>query len=564
MQTSTTRIETPRDNHAEIVLRGTPVCPGIGIGRGYAVDREQSVDAVDIAPERIAEEQDRYTAAVKTAIARLQAHIAAEHGGDVPEAEAVLEVHQAILGDESFHNQVRSRMVSDRKNAEWCLWQEASRVIEQFSAMRDPYFSARSEDIRDMADNLIGVLSGNGNESVSQSEREQVFVSRHMLSSDAMHADRSHAHGFVSESRALVSHAAILLKGFDIPAVAGIEGLAAVSHDGDTIIVDGTDGLVIINPTARTAEAYRGRKDASESLSGTAASITCTTADGGEIVLRANIENPGQVKLMLAHGLDGIGLFRTEFLVSPEGGIPSEEEQYRVYRDVIEQAAGRRVTIRTFDIGGDKSMGLSCICTGHNPSLGLRGIRRHLLDRPDELRTQLRAILRAAVGGDVGILIPMVTTVDDIVAAKRHIVAVSEALRAAGTAFSPEVLVGSMIETPAAAAMTGAILSEVDFVSVGTNDLLQYFMAADRDNERVLHYQDGASPAFLWLMEHIIKQARNSGREADVTVCGEVATDTRALPHLLRLGYRSFSVSPVSATLFRGVCTQFHHERRKE
>ena len=281
------------------------------------------------------------------------------------------------------------------------------------------------------------------------------------------------------------------------------------------------------------------------------------TADGTKIVLKANIENPDQVGLVLAHGLEGIGLFRTEFLISAEGRVPTEEQQYTAYRRVIEKAAGFSVVIRTFDIGGDKGMGLSDRCTGRNPALGLRGIRRHLMDRPEELRTQLRAILRAALGANVGILIPMVTTLDDVTAAKGHLADVRKALRQAGVAFSGEIAFGAMIETPAAAATVHDILGKVDFISVGTNDLLQYFMAADRDNERVIQYNDATSPAFLWLMEHVIRQAQNIGREADVTVCGEVASDRRVLPHLLRMGYRSFSVSPVSSAIIRGVCAEF-------
>lgn len=545
-----------RDRRGEVVLQGTPICPGVGIGRVHVVDPALSVTPTELAPQQVRAEKERYTTTVNATKHGLREHVATAHGNLPPETKAILGVHEVVLNDESFHDQVRKRIATERKCAEWSLWQEAADLISQFNAMRDPYFAARGEDVRDMAHNLIGVLSGGKSKADRRAEKGQIFASRHLHSSDAMLAQRSWSAGFASESRALVSHAAILLKGFMIPSVGGIKGLTDHAQEGDRLIVDGTNGVVIVRPSPATLEKHRSHKEAAERLE--KADITgCIAADGTRIVLKANIENSEQVKLMLAHGLDGIGLFRTEFLISAEGRVPTEEAQYTAYRHVIEKAVGVPVVIRTFDIGGDKSMGLSDRCTGRNPSLGLRGIRRHLMDRPEELRTQLRAILRAALGANVGILIPMVTTLDDVTAAKDHLADVRKKLRRAGVAFSRETDFGAMIETPAAAATVHGILGEVDFISVGTNDLLQYFMAADRDNERVIQYNDAASPAFLWLMEHIIRQAQNTGREADVTVCGEVASDRRVLPHLLRMGYQSFSISPISTTLFRSICAEF-------
>ena len=537
----------------EVVLLGVSICPGIGIGRVHMIDPDVPINSADITLEQIGAEKERYTAAVNTTKHHLREHVATVHGDATPETKAILDVHEAVLKDESFHDQVRKRIAADRKSAEWSLWQEANDLVSRFDAMRDPYFVARGEDVRDMAHNLMGVLSGGKIRGDRRVEKGRVFASRHLHSSDAMLANRSGSVGFVSESRALVSHAAILLKGFGIPSVAGIKGLTDHVEEGDSLIVDGTDGVVIVRPQSATLAKYRSRKKTAERIEEITPPI-CIASDGARILLKANIENPEQVELMIAHGLDGIGLFRTEFLISAEGGVPDEEEQFAVYRRVIEQAGGASVVIRTFDIGGDKSMGLADRCGGRNPSLGLRGIRRHLVTRPDELRTQLRAILRAAQGADVGALVPMVTTVEDIVATRRHLDSVKEEMCEAGIAYSADVSIGAMIETPAAAALTGAILSEVDFVSVGTNDLLQYFMAADRDNESVIQYQDAASPAFLWILEHIITEARKLGREMDVTVCGEVATEARMLPHLLRMGYRAFSIPPASATVFRVAC----------
>ena len=552
-----------QDTQNEVVLQGVSICPGIGLGPAYVVDPALSVLPTELASQQVRAEKKRYTDAVNTTKHHLREHVATVHGDETPETQAILHVHEAILGDDSFHDQVRKRIATDQKNAEWCLWQEAAELISRFSAMRDPYFEARGEDVRDMAHNLMGVLSGGKIKGDRRVEKGRVFASRHLHSSDAMLANRSGSVGFASESRALVSHAAILLKGFGIPCVAGIKGLTDHLREGDSLLVDGTNGVVIVRPIPATLADYRSRKKTVEHFEKTTPS-PCIASDGARIVLKANIENPEQVALMIAHGLDGVGLFRTEFMISAEGGVPAEEEQLATYRQVIEQAAGAPVVIRTFDVGGDKSMGVSDRCGGRNPSLGLRGIRRHLAARPDELQTQLRAILRAAGGADVGILIPMVTTVEDIVATKRHLDSVKEEMRETGIAYSSAVAIGAMIETPAAAALTGAILSEVDFVSVGTNDLLQYFMAADRDNESVIQYQDAANPAFLWLLEHIITEARKAGREMNVTVCGEVATDARMLPHLLKMGYRVFSIPPVSATIVRDACAEYVTKETKE
>jgi len=472
-----------RDCRGEVVLQGTSICPGMGIGRVHVVDPALSVTPTELAPHQVRAEQERYTATVEAAGRGLREHVTTVHGDVTPETKAILDVHEAVLNDESFHDRVRQSIATNHKNAEWCLWQEASALISQFAAMRDPYFGARGEDVRDMAYNLLGVLTAGTSKADRRTEKGWGFASRHLHSSDAMLAHRSESAGFASESHALVSHAAILLKGFGIPSVGGLKGLVDNLREGDRLIIDGTDGVVVVRPAPETLEKYRARMRAARHFE-KAEPARCRAVDGTEVEIKANIENPDQVSLMHVHGLNGIGLFRTEFLILEDGRIPSEEEQLSVYRSVIKGAEGRPVIVRTFDIGGDKLMGFLSECAGRNPSLGVRGIRRHLVERPDELRTQVRAILRAATDANVGILIPMVTTVEDIIAAKQHVDAVRNELCEAGVAFSLDTRLGAMIEIPAAAALTAEILSEVDFVSVGTNDLLQYFMAADRVCQR--------------------------------------------------------------------------------
>jgi phosphotransferase system enzyme I (PtsI) len=540
----------------EVRLQGVSICPGIGVGRVHLLDLDIPIPQDEIDFSRVASEQDRYSRAVETARRQLPEHMATVHGSDRSEAEAIYEVHQAILSDEAFHDKVRNRIADERKSAEYCLEQEAIALISVFDGMKDPYFKARGEDIRDMAYNLLAVLSNRTDEAHRRIGRQNIVLSRHLRPSHAAMAHRGDACGFVSESRALSSHAAILLKGFAIPSVGGVPGLLGVARDGDMILVDGSTGLVVVRPSAATENEYQARRRFAEASFALADVTPCFTSDGSRISLKANIENSEQVKLMLAYGLDGIGLFRTEFAIPANGHMPTEDEQGEIYGRVFEQAAGRFIAFRTFDIGADKTMGLEDAWEGSNPALGVRGIRRHVLNDTDELRTQLRAILRAADGRKLGILFPMVTTVNDVKRAKSILAESAGQLGSQGAKLPQRLHRGAMIEVPAAAIAVQAILAEVDFISLGTNDLLQYFMAADRNNERVLSYSDPTNPAFLWLLRHVIDQAAELGREADVTVCGEIASDSRILPHLIRLGYRSFSVAPVTASMVREICAR--------
>lgn len=541
----------------DIILKGVSICPGIGIGRVHILESDMTIPERDIQENEVEDELNRYNDAVETAKHYLDEHIKTEHSGFSLNDRAIFNIHEMMLMDNFFHEKVHKRIRDEQKNAEWCLNQETIKMLSHLDLTRDSYFHARGEDIRDMAKNLLGILLSTEESADWRIGEDSILLTHYLHPSDVIMAHRYKSKGFASESNALVSHAAILIKGFGIPSVAGLRNLIDNAHQGDTIIIDGTNGLVIVRPSSGKIEEYQNLIEETAVPVAKREIVRCLTADGHDIDLKANIENPEQVEMMLNQGLNGIGLFRTEFFISTVSAMPSEEEQYKTYRYVIEKANGRPVTIRTFDIGGDKQIGVLSKCTGRNPSLGVRGIRRHLTERIEEFRTQLRAILRAAAGNNVRILIPMVTTVDDIIQVKEHLSHVSSDLSRTDEAFSKDILLGAMIETPAAAVAVDEILSEVDFISLGTNDLLQYFMAADRDNERVIHYNDASNPIFLKLLDSIIKEARKLGRERNVTICGETASDERVIPKLLFLGYRSFSISPSCAPLFRDVCAHF-------
>jgi len=551
-----TRLETGN----EINLRGTTICPGIGIGQVRVLDREFIVPRNEILASQVQSEQKSYSEAVKTVSDHLHEHIEEAHAGSSLSSSLILKSHQAMLTDEQFHKAVLSRISTEYKNAAWALEVEGEQIIAELEASRSPYLMSRAEDIRDLVASIVDALSPRPEtykKALRQNGESEVLISDNLFPSSVMEARRFHSVAFATESAALSSHAAILLKSFGIPAIGGVRGLRESAVDGDQVIVDAVNSVVIIRPEPDTVKKYIELKRQFEIPEELPASppIGGRTKDGANVRLMANINNPDQIQLVLRNRLEGVGLLRTEFLVLQADTIPTEEEQYEIYRHVF-TAVGRRVVIRTFDIGGDKQIANLHYCTGQNPALGVRGVRRHLLRYLEELRTQLRAILRAAVGCQVDILLPMVTTVDDIRQVKHISEDIKEELREEGNPFSDEVRLGAMIEVPAAAIGISEILAEVDFVSVGTNDLLQYFVAADRDNEAVLGYEDFENKAFLWLLGFIIERAAELGQEKNVTICGEGASHPELVPLLLSLGFRSLSITPTSAQSVRNVIKQ--------
>ncbi len=539
----------------EVELRGTTICPGIGIGRARVLDRELVVLRSKIPADQVEAEKQRYSQAVQLVSDHLREHIKEDHSDSSLTASLILKSHRTMLIDEQFHDAVRSRIVTESKNAAWALELEARKIIAQLEASRSPYLASRAEDVRDLVSSIVYALSSTPQtykKALSQKKESQVLISGNLYPSWAIEARRFRSVAFATESNALSSHAAILLKGFGIPTVGGVSGLREHLVDGDEVIVDAVRGVVILRPrpeTVREFAALKRKFELPEELL-PLPPIGGKTKDNIPVRLMANIDNPDQIQLVRRHRLEGVGLFRTEFSVLQSNAFPAEEEQYAIYRHVF-TAAGRRVVIRTFDIGGDKQIAGLDYCTGQNPALGVRGVRRHLLLHPDELRAQLRAILRAAVGCQVDILLPMVTTVDDIRGVRKIFEGVKEELRREGSAFSDEVRLGAMIEVPAAAIGVSEILNEVDFINIGTNDLLQYFVAADRDNEAVLGYEDFKNKAFLWLLRFVVERASELGKESKVTVCGEIASNPHVVPLLVGLGFRSLSITPTSAQSVR-------------
>jgi len=535
----------------EVTLRGETICPGIAIGPAFLLEPEFLVTKRPISSDQVGREQDRYTEAVRLVQEQFADRVRVIQDTTLPEAAAIFSAFEAMLSDSEFIKSVLDRISTQSVNAEWALEEEAEELIRLFDAMVDPYLQARAEDVRELVDGILRALGRAPNTQAATyvaPEKGQVLVSGHLFPRAAMQAQHVGAAAFATESTALFAHAAILLKGFRIPSVGGIVGLDSAVFEGDTIIVNADEATVVIRPTPDTVKEHLARSGEGRLPLEVRPEEGWVTRDGTQVHLFANSESPDQLDFAYLSGLEGVGLFRTEFIALTRGSIPTEDEQYEVYREVVQASSGKRICIRTFDIGADKQSPTLYRNVALNPAMGTRGIRRHLKTDLNEFKTQVRAILRAAARGDaeVGILLPVVTTVGDVKLARHHIETVKKELSASRTPYSSDTKLGVMIEVPAAAIAIKEMLDEADFVSVGTNDLLQHFMAADRDNEEVLEYNDFEHPAFLWLMRHIIDEAAGVGRVEDVTVCGEAASRGNLVMTMLRLGYRAFSIAPVA------------------
>jgi phosphotransferase system enzyme I (PtsI) len=540
----------------EKVLAGRIICPGLATGAASILVRDLRVTHTRIDAARRVAELKRYDQALRLARDHLHEHVSSAHRDAGLEARKILDLHELILADEQFHESVRKRVAEQLLHPEWALVEEAELLNSRLERSGDPYLQARAEDIWDMVQNLLAALrlpSSSYAAQMAESVENRILVSRSLFLSEVMKAKNGGACGAVTASCALSSHAAILLRGFNIPSLGAVEGLEQAVSAGEQLILDALQGRLVVCPSQNTKKAYlaAGQKEADRRHRAPTAPSETRTQDGTPVRLLANIDNPNQVELLLQNGLEGIGLFRTEFLLLGAERVPGEEEQYRLYRQVLEAMEGRPVGMRTFDLGADKRIPYLERCLGQNPSLGIRGIRRHLLRRPEELDTQLRALLRAAEGAKLDILIPMVTTREEILWVRKLLTGIRGELAASGIPCCDSPRLGAMIEVPAAAFAVESILSAVDFISLGTNDLIQYFTAADRDNEAVQRYGDLRNEAVLFMLRHVAQRAASVGRMADVSICGEAASMPENVALFLQLGYRSLSISPVMAESIR-------------
>ncbi|PIM50604.1 phosphoenolpyruvate--protein phosphotransferase [Roseateles chitinivorans] len=539
---------------------GIPVSRGVAIGRAVLVASSR----VDVAHYFIgaADAEQEYARLVRgrDAVTRELQDLKAELPEDAPhELDALLDVHLLLLNDEALVDAARDWIVDRHYNAEWALSAQLEVLARQFDEMEDDYLRERKADLEQVVERVLAALAAEQNESPSGAsavvardfagEDPLLLVAADIAPADMIQFKRSVFQGFITDIGGKTSHTAIVARSMAIPAVVGTREASRLIRQDDWVIIDGDAGTVIVNPSPIVLEEYRFRQRQAELENARLARLRHTpaiTMDGQRIELHANIELPGDTVAALASGATGVGLFRSEFLfMNREGDLPSEEEQFAAYKSAVEAMAGLPVTIRTVDIGADKPldrMSVNELRHEHvlNPAMGLRAIRWSLAE-PSMFRQQLRAIYRASAFGKVKLLVPMVAHLGEIRQIQETIKRVKGQLDETGQAYG-EVLLGVMVEVPAAAIMLPQLLKHVDFVSIGTNDLIQYTLAIDRADEAVAHLYDPWHPAVLNLLASSIAQARAAGKE--VSVCGEMAGDAAFTDLLLAMGLTCFSMHP--------------------
>ena len=530
-------------------LNGVGVSSGIAIGRAQLISHATlEVAHYTIPASKVDAEIARFSNAVKEVQKELEGLHAAMTSGDVPgEFGAFLDVHWMILTDPTLSEAPKKIILEQRCNAEWALTQQMSVLVDQFDQIEDSYLRERKADIVQVCERVLKRLMGKPGSLPSPVAEEQTILVAHDLSpADVMQFKHHHYGAFLTDVGGVTSHTAIVARSLNVPAVVATHNARALIRDSEMLIVDGDSGVVIINPDRAVLAEYRLKQSEIElsrqklkRLRGKPAE----TIDGVHVELFANIELPEDLAQTVENGATGVGLFRSEFLFLNREGLPSEDEQFEAYRAVAEGMEGQPVTIRTFDLGADKQIagydGLARVAP--NPALGLRAVR-FCLAEPRMFLTQLRAILRASHYGKVRILVPMLASSNEIDQTLAAIAQAKESLKDQDVPFDAAIQVGGMIEVPAAVIAMDAFLSRLDFLSVGTNDLIQYTLAVDRADEAVAHLYNPLHPAVVRLLAQAITAANKAGKA--IAVCGEMAGEVDLTRLLLGLGLRNFSMHP--------------------
>ncbi len=528
-------------------LHGLGVSGGIAIGYAQLMSHATlEVAQLTISPRMVEKEVARLQAAIGAVHSELE-ELRQETANTAPELQAFVDIHALLLADPEL-SEVPLTIIRERRcNAEWAMVQQMEALVEQFDAIEDPYLRERRADVRQVVERVIKELMGRpGRQSMKSAkgmrEEDQIIVAHDLSPADVITFKEHRFASFITDVGGATSHTAILSRSMAIPAIVGLRDARSVIRDNELVIIDGTRGVVIVNPDPRVLEEYRLRKSEREierSKLKRLKTAESETLDGVKIELLANIELPEDVDAALEAGAQGVGLFRTEFLFLNRGDMPDEDEQFEAYRKVLKGMDGRPVTIRTFDLGADKALDTSRHST--NPALGRRAIRLSLSE-PKMFQVQLRALLRASRYGRLKILVPMLAHASEIDATLAALAQAKASLREKKIPFDEAVAIGGMIEIPAAALAINMFLKRLDFLSIGTNDLIQYTLAIDRADEEVSHLYDPLHPAVTMLMAHTLASGEKAG--VPVSVCGELAGDSSLTRLLLGMGLRQFSMHP--------------------
>lgn len=525
-----------------VVYEGKAVFEGVAIGKLSVYKKnEETVKREKV--EDVEAEIARYAEAREAAVEQLQA-LYEKAVKEVGEASAeIFEAHQMMVEDEDFIEAAESIIRGQSVNAEFAVAETGDNFKKMFEEMEDEYFRGRAADIKDISERIIRILQGNGNAGI-ESDEPAIIVADDLAPSETVQMDKDKILSFVTVHGSANSHTSILAKTMNIPAIIGCSIPLTDEVDGKQAIVDGFEGKVYVDPEPEVLEAKKKilaaeleKKALLEQLKGK----ENVTLDGQKINLYANIGNTKDLGLVLKNDAGGIGLFRSEFIYLGSEDYPTEDEQFAIYKQVAETLAGKKVIIRTLDIGADKQADYFKLPAEENPALGLRAIRI-CLTRPEIFKTQLRAILRASAFGKISIMFPMIISVDEVLKIKEILAEVKAELDQAGISYDKEIETGIMIETPASVMMAEELAKEVDFFSVGTNDLTQYTLAIDRQNQSLDEFYDSHHPAILKMLKIVVDSAHKYGKWAGI--CGELGADLSLTKEFLAMGFDELSVSP--------------------
>lgn len=537
--------ESGKSEAGQIQLKGMGVSPGVAVGDVFVLQGDDvDIGETTIAAEDVADEEKKFLKSLertKKEIRRIRSRYRTVIG---EELARIFDAHLIILDDQSIKDGTLHRIREENRSAAAAFQAIISEAIVNLSRTENEYLRERVEDLKDVRRRMLHSLAGYTSKPLSHLKKNVIVVANDLTPSQTVQLPRSKVKGFVTCKGGRNSHTAIMARSLQIPAVVGVEDLLQAVRNKDRIIVDASEEIVVIRPGPKMLKEARGRQRKYMEISRERLrlrELPSATRDGVTIDLYANVDIPEEVPLAVEHRAKGIGLFRTEFLYMRDADMSSEDVQANIYRKILRRMSPENVVLRTLDVGGDKLFEPLGVSTEHNPMLGWRGIRISL-ELEDLFRSQVRAMLRSSAVGNLSILLPMITTVDEVVAAKRLIREVEEELKNDGYDLSRPFQLGVMIETPGAVHLAPHLVKEADFFSVGTNDLIQYGLAVDRDNMKVAHLFDPFHPAIASMVKRVLDVGREAG--IPVSICGEMAGEPLCAILLIGLGARTLSVHP--------------------
>ncbi len=544
----------PRSQSIEIIIKGITGSPGICIGKAYIVDREgvNIIKKYCILSPSIKQEINRFKNAVKKAKDE-HALIIKSLNNDLSSHINILETHMVLFKDKMLYKKTIDTIYNDKVNAEWALKKVVDQAKFMFQKIDDPYLKSRVTDIVQVAEQIMRYLIGAQDVKISDINKRVILVAHDLSPADTSQINLKRIKGFVTDLGGKDSHTGIIAKSLKIPSVLGLEKATTSVKNDDILIVDGTTGVIIINPSENTLFKYEEKRtnyDKYIALLARNNHLPAVTVDGKKITLMANIELVEEAVSVIDNVADGVGLFRTEFLYLDLKRFPTEEELFNKYKELLDLLTPKPVTIRTLDINGDKVVFYLNSKEETNPALGLRGVR-FCLKRTEIFITQIKAILRAASFGNIKLLIPMISCVEEINDVKKNIAKAVIELRKENKIFNDNIPLGIMIEVPSAVIMAEEFAQNVDFFSIGTNDLIQYSLAIDRKNRQVAHLYQALNPAIIRMIKKVMDAAKKNG--IDVTICGEMAGDPVNIPILMGLGLKELSMNSGSIPIVKKI-----------